>query len=137
MTNKIELSKLLSELEKEGTCTIVQLPIKKEILVPDEEAERVYNVLKMFSEQSKLRILLLLHYNGSLPVCIISKSLGLDQTLVSHHLKLLKEVRLVEFEKAGKYKLYRLTKFASKIMSTIMKSIIKENLHTEITTKKE
>ena len=54
------------------------------------EVENVSRVLRLFSEQSKPKILLLLYYNGSLPVCVISRALGLDQTLVSHHLKTLK-----------------------------------------------
>jgi len=137
VAHKIELSKLLSELEKGGTCIIGELPIKEEILVPEKDAEDVYNVLKMLSEQSKLKILLLLYYNGSLPVCIISKALGLDQTLVSHHLKLLKEAGLVEYERVAKYKLYRLTEYANRIMDTILKIILGQSLHTENKTRKE
>ena len=59
----------------------------------------VSRILRLFSEQSKLKILLLLYYNGSLPVCVISRALGLDQTLVSHHLKTLKASGLDELIK--------------------------------------
>jgi len=80
--------------------------------------------LRLFSEQSKLKILLLLYYNGSLPVCVISRALGLDQTLVSHHLKTLKASGLVEYERVAKYGLYRLTNYTIKIIHIILETII-------------
>jgi len=126
MLSKIDLSRLISELEKQGSCKLTQLPLRKELLIPGSEVEDISRVLKQFSEPSKLRILLLLYYNGSLPVCIISKALGLDQTLVSHHLKTLKALGLVECERIGKYKLYKLTNYATKVTHIILKTLLKQ-----------
>jgi len=69
--------------------------------------------LRLFSEQSKLKILLLLYYNGSLPVCV----------------KTLKASGLVEYERVAKYGLYRLTNYTIKIIHIILETIIETPLH--------
>ena len=96
---KIDLSGLITELEKEGSCKLEQLPIGKELLIPEPEAGSISKVLRILSDRNRLRILVLLYYNGSFPVCIVSRALRLDQTLVSHHLKTLEASGLVEYEK--------------------------------------
>ncbi|MCD6301206.1 MAG: winged helix-turn-helix transcriptional regulator [Staphylothermus sp.] len=93
-------------------------------MIPESEVENISRILSVFSEQSRLKILLLLYYNGPLPVCIIAKALRMDQTLVSHHLKTLKEASLVEYEKVSKYRLYRLTDYAAKIIDKVLKAIM-------------
>ena len=125
MPSKIDLSGLITELEKEGSCKLEQLPLGKELLIPGPEAGRISKVLRILSDRNRLRILLLLYYNGSLPVCIISRALRLDQTLVSHHLKTLKASGLVEYERIAKYRLYKLTNYANKIIHTILETILK------------
>ena len=126
MPSKIDLSRLISELEKQGSCKLAQLPLRKELLVPESEVKDISKVLKQLSEPSKLKILLLLYYNNSLPVCIISRALGLDQTLVSHHLKTLKASGLVEYKRIGKYKLYKLTNYTAKIAHIILETLLKQ-----------
>ncbi len=125
MPSKIDLSRLITELEKERSCKLKQLPLGKELLIPEPEAGRISKVLRILSDRNRLRILLLLYYNGSLPVCIISRALRLDQTLVSHHLKTLKASGLVEYERIAKYRLYKLTNYANKIIHTILETILK------------
>jgi len=112
---------------KEGVCKLDHLLKRKELIVPGSEAEKVSEILRLFSERSKLKILLLLYYNGPLPVCIISRVLGLDQTLVSHHLKILKVSGLVEYEKVAKYRLYRLTDYAARIVHMILKATLEQS----------
>ena len=89
MPSKIDLSGLITELEKEGSCKLEQLPLGKKLLIPEPGAGKISKVLSILSDRNRLRILLLLYYNGSFPVCIVSRALRLDQTLVSHHLKTL------------------------------------------------
>jgi len=125
MPSKIDLSRLITELEKERSCKLEQLPLGEELLIPEPEAGRISKVLRILSDRNRLRILLLLYYNGSLPVCIISRALRLDQTLVSHHLKTLKASGLVEYERIAKYRLYKLTNYANKIIHTILETILK------------
>jgi len=85
----------------------------------------------VIAERSRLKILLLLYYNDSLPVCVIARALGLDQSLVSHHLKTLKETGLVMYEKITKYRLYRLTNYATTLIHTILKTVLKPSSHTD------
>ena len=125
MPSKIDLSRLITELEKERSCKLEQLPLGKELLIPEPEAGSISKVLRILSDRNRLRILLLLYYNGSLPVCIISRALRLEQTLVSHHLKTLKASGLVEYERIAKYRLYKLTNYANKIIHTILETILK------------
>jgi len=125
MPSKIDLSRLITELEKERSCKLEQLPLGKELLIPEPEAGRISKVLRILSDRNRLRILLLLYYNGSLPVCIISRALRLEQTLVSHHLKTLKASGLVEYDRIAKYRLYKLTNYANKIIHTILETILK------------
>ncbi len=92
--------------------------------MPGPEVEKVSKTLKLFSERNKLKILLLLYYNGPLPVCVISKALRLDQTLVSHHLKVLRVSGLVECEKVAKYRLYTLTNYTASITHTLLRVVL-------------
>jgi len=131
MPAKIDLSRLLSDLAKEGVCKLDYLLNKKELVVPEIEAEKVSKILKSFSERSKLKILLLLYYNGPLPVCIISRALELDQTLVSHHLKTLRVSGLVKCKKVAKYRLYELTNYATDIIHTILKVVLEPLLQND------
>jgi len=113
---------------KEGTCKLDHLLNRKELIVPGSEVEKISKTLRLFSERSRLKILLLLYYNGPLPVCVISRALGLEQTLVSHHLKILKVSGLVKSEKIAKYRLYSLTNYATNIINTILKAILEPSL---------
>uniref|UniRef100_A0A7J2TAT2 ArsR family transcriptional regulator n=1 Tax=Ignisphaera aggregans TaxID=334771 RepID=A0A7J2TAT2_9CREN len=91
---------------------------KEELIVSGPEVEKVNKTLKLFSERNKLKILLLLYCNGPLPVCVMSKALGLDQTLAPHRLKVLKASGLVEYEKVAKHRLYTLTNYTAIITHT-------------------
>jgi len=136
---KIKIEEILGELEKQKACRLDELlqqkrfPLEptREIEVPGSEIEGVIEIVKQFSETSKLRILLLLYYNGPLPVCIISSVLGLEQTLVSHHLKTFKSLGLVEYERRGKYKLYKLTNCAANLVKALLETLVEQQLKCE------
>src|SRR5689334_7319401 len=64
-------------------------------------------VLKAAADASRLRILRILD-RGELCICQIVEVLGLSQSTVSKHLRLLKNAGLVEEEKRGKWAFYRL-----------------------------
>lgn len=69
------------------------------------------DVLKALSDQNRLKIVKLLS-DKPLCVCEIERCLGLSQNLVSHHLLVLKEARIVENCKCGKNNYYSLNKKA-------------------------
>jgi ArsR family transcriptional regulator len=76
---------------------------KKSIL----EVENLARTLKKISEPNRLKILCLLK-DGEKCVCDIWQCLKLPQNLVSHHLKVLKDLNLVSSKKVGLKVFYRL-----------------------------
>ncbi len=64
-------------------------------------------LLKALADQTRLAVLLqLLH--GPKNVRELNAALGVEQTLFSHHLKILRQMGLVVSERSGKNVLYRL-----------------------------
>ena len=60
---------------------------------------------KLLGDENKFKIVSELK-NGEKCVCVIYKELGLDQTLVSHHLSALKKAGLISGRKSGKWVYY-------------------------------
>ncbi|HEX9655259.1 MAG TPA: metalloregulator ArsR/SmtB family transcription factor [bacterium] len=69
---------------------------------PEEYVRRASKILKLISEESKLRIMLLLAKEGPCSVTEISETLRLTQPTVSHHLSLLRAADLVTNDREGK-----------------------------------
>lgn len=67
---------------------------------------KTIDLLKTFSEPQRLRILNLLQ-NTELTVSELVEILGLSQSNVSHHLKILKDQNLIDFSKSGSQKFYK------------------------------
>ncbi len=63
--------------------------------------------LKVIGDENRLRILCLLK-GGELCVCDICQALKIPQNLTSHHLKTLKDLKLVSSEKKGLKVTYKL-----------------------------
>ncbi len=78
---------------------------KKSIL----EIEKFSRILKDIGEPNRLKILCLLK-NDPRCVCDIWQLLGLPQNLVSHHLRILKDLGLVSSKKEGLKNFYKLNK---------------------------
>ena len=64
---------------------------------------------RLLGDENKFKIISELK-NGEKCVCVIYKALGLDQTLVSHHLSALKKAGLIDGRKSGKWVYYSLNK---------------------------
>lgn len=67
------------------------------------------DMLKAITDENRLKIIKVLN-KGSLCVCDIEKELKLPQNLVSHHLSVLKEAKIVENCRCGKNNFYSLNK---------------------------
>ena len=65
--------------------------------------------LKIISEKNRLKILCLLK-DGEKCVCDIWRCLELPQNLVSHHLRVLKDLNLISSKKVGLKVFYKLNK---------------------------
>ena len=69
---------------------------------PEEYIRRASKILKLISEESKLRIMLLLAKEGPCSVTEISEMLRMNQPTVSHNLSLLRVADLVTSTREGK-----------------------------------
>lgn len=66
------------------------------------------SLIKLVGEESRLKILCILKQNKHC-VCKIMEHLKLSQSLISHHLKDLKEADIIQDDKQGLYVYYSLT----------------------------
>ena len=71
-------------------------------------------LLKVIAEENRLRILCILKKNEQC-VCKIIENLGISQSLVSHHLKTMKDVGLIKDDKRGLWVYYSLTEKGKRI----------------------
>ncbi len=85
-----------------------------------EAAEEITNILSVLADPTRLRILWFLCHTTE---CVndISKAVGMSAPAISHHLKILKQVKVIESKKDGKEMLYTLAnnKYANLIHKMI------------------
>jgi len=70
--------------------------------------QRVVELSKIMSDINRVRILTLILRDKELCVCEICDTLELSQPLVSRHLKQMKEVKVLDSNKRGKWMIYTL-----------------------------
>lgn len=83
-------------------CDLVNLDEE----IPTEVPREVVEFSKVISNPLRLSILRMLR-DRWLCVCLIAKALDQDQTLISHHLRTLKGLGLLEERREGKLRFYR------------------------------
>jgi ArsR family transcriptional regulator len=95
-------------------------PLSAEVL-SDEEAEATADLFKALADPARVRIVNLLATSGGEPVCVchLIEPLGLAQPTVSHHMKRLLDVGLVEREQRGKWAYFSLKGEAVKKLATV------------------
>lgn len=84
---------------------------KNEILeqLPDEDSlVDISELFKVFGDSTRIKILFSL-LNKSLSVSEMVELLGIQQSAISHQLRILKENHLVKFERVGKLNVYSLS----------------------------
>ncbi len=79
----------------------------KEKIPVDEEMQDVAEFIRVFGDPTRLGILF---YLRELPLCVHDLSLltGMQQTAISHQLKVLRQMRLVKYHKEGRMAVYSL-----------------------------
>ena len=93
----------LTPVETVACCSpLVQEPI------PAEQAERIAPLLKAIADPVRLRLLSLVasHADGEACVCDLNDAFDLSQPTISHHLKVLHEVGLLDRSKRGVWVYY-------------------------------
>ena len=68
---------------------------------------RLTDIFKVMGDTTRLRIIHALS-SGEMCVCDIAAALGMEHSAISHQLRLLRNMRVVKFRKAGKEALYSL-----------------------------
>jgi len=84
------------------------------------KAGSLASLLKLIGVESRLKILCILQ-KGSHCVCEIEKHIDESQSLISHHLRDLKEAGLILDEKKGQFVHYELTENGKHITSSLFK----------------
>jgi ArsR family transcriptional regulator len=96
-------------------------PLTKEPLAA-EQAERIAPLLKALADPVRLRLLSLVasHADGEACVCDLNNAFDLSQPTISHHLKVLHEVGLLDRSKRGVWVYYSLKAEALSDLSTLI-----------------
>lgn len=76
--------------------------------LPPGEVEEAARLFKALADPTRLRMLWALE-EGEMCVCDLAALLGITESAVSHHLRLLRTMRLVSNRRAGPVLYYRLT----------------------------
>src|SRR3954447_24528915 len=106
------MSKSLLELtpvEAMACCS----PLTSEPMTADA-AERVAKLLKALADPARLRLMSLVasHADGEACVCDLQEAFDLSQPTISHHLKVLHEMGLLDRSKRGVWVYYRVRREA-------------------------
>lgn len=107
----MKLRELIETLDEKQKMTVLRSHEREGIPDLDIDLDTSVNMeilgfLKAVSNPLRFQMLKLLS-KGWLCVCIISEALGRDQTLISHHLRTLREAGLILEKKVGKMHFYR------------------------------
>ena len=88
---------------------------------------QILRVFKALSDPTRLRILVLL-LQGELCVCELSATLEMEQSRISHQLRVLRNADLVEDTRDGKWIIYRVSENKKKDLNLIFDRLIGESL---------
>ena len=110
---------VLAPVEAAACCS----PLTRAPLGHDE-AERIAPLLKALADPVRLRLLSLVasHEGGEACVCDLTDAFDLSQPTISHHLKVLHEVGLLDREKRGVWVYYRARTEAMSALGTLIGS---------------
>ena len=87
------------------------------------EVGRTAGLLKIIAEENRLKILCTLKV-GERCACDIADDIGIPQNLASHHLKALKDERLIESRKEGGRVIYRINKKAVSKFNSLLNDFL-------------
>jgi len=103
---------LKESLDKNDVCEIEEVHediLKKvsSVLLPFDTILRLAEIFKVLGEPTRMRIIDALSHN-ELCVCDLADLLGMSSSAISHHLRVLRNTRLVKYRKDGKSVIYSL-----------------------------
>jgi ArsR family transcriptional regulator len=83
-------------------------PAPGAVSLEDAVARDLVQLFKLFSDETRLKIMASLFQAGELHVRALCELIGQSQPAVSHHLGLLRSAGLVDARRSGKHNYYRL-----------------------------
>jgi ArsR family transcriptional regulator len=83
-------------------------PVPGVVSLEDAAARDLVQLFKLFSDETRLKIMAALYQAGELHVRALCELIGQSQPAVSHHLGLLRSAGLVDARRSGKHNYYRL-----------------------------
>jgi ArsR family transcriptional regulator len=83
------------------------LKIVDESLPPEEELYDLAELFKIFGDSTRIRILFVL-FEAEVCVCDLARALNMNQSAISHQLRILKQSQLVKSRREGKSVFYSL-----------------------------
>lgn len=97
------MQRIQEDERKRGT----RAPTKTQPPPPTLELERFCREISVFESPARVQMLsILLKKEGWVCVCDLVESLGLSQPTISHHLKVLRQAELVDYERRGIWAYY-------------------------------
>ena len=99
------------EVDELDRCDVVvvdpeRVRAVRERLLEPREAGEVADIFKVLADPSRCRLVAALVEAGELCVCDLAATLGLGESNVSHHLRVLRDHHLVRARRAGKMVFY-------------------------------
>lgn len=91
-------------------CTIIHEDVVKKVKEVMPKEETLYDLaefFKVFGDTTRIKIICGL-FEAEMCVCDIAALLGMNQSAISHQLRVLKQARLVKYRKEGKSVYYSL-----------------------------
>lgn len=92
------------------TCTIIHEEVVNKVRVQMPQEEILYDLaelFKVFGDTTRIKIICAL-FESEMCVCDIAALLNMNQSAISHQLRVLKQTRLVKHRKDGKVVYYSL-----------------------------
>lgn len=92
------------------SCTMIHEDVVKKVKKRMPQEEKLYDLadlFKVFGDTTRIKIMCAL-FEEEMCVCDIAALLGMNQSAISHQLRVLKQARLVKYRKEGKSVYYSL-----------------------------
>ena len=114
------MSKSLIELTAVQTVACCSPLVREPLTV--EQAGAISPLIKALADPVRLRLLSLVasHANGEACVCDLNDAFDLSQPTISHHLKVLHEVGLLDRDKRGVWVYYRVNAVALRDLGALL-----------------
>jgi ArsR family transcriptional regulator len=92
--------------------------------VTEPTIERLTDVFKLLADRNRLKIVMALGQHGKMHVSALCDMLGQSQPAVSHHLTLMRSVKLIKYDREGKHNFYYLnTEFVSNLLEHLFMDV--------------